>query len=380
MEKKMKVILLMMTALTFSGCKLVPDGSIAWENQSAENVVTENNHAAGVLVNDTVYIDADISGTDKTDWKEYTAALRKIDEEEALKISGILLGEKSRLKSENENSETKDGTSVYYYESEDSKDNLIISSGKVYLNTSKSKQLQYPSFFMPSGELLDEKEMKERFPLDTLEGLDRENVIAQFKEICSEINLDISDNIKLYAIDKDSANKIRDEEEWVSLDKNDNKTPDWTQEDEVYLIIAPLQLNGTELPIKNTSSQTGYSYTSVVYSVIGRDGVCLFNATGLYQMDDEKAVADVHTVNDVMDYLATNYSYLTEMNQSITVTDIKLQYIARYYISDNEYKIIPTWVCTKETKVTGSKEGENVERTRTDYLYIDAQNMTSFSG
>lgn len=380
MKKKMKVILLMMTALTFSGCKLVPDGSIAWENQSAENVVTENNHAAGVLVNDTVYIDADISGTDKTDWKEYTADLRKIDEEEALKISGILLGEKSRLKSEHENSETKDGTNVYYYESEDSKDNLIISSGKVYLSTSKSKQLQYPSFFMPSGELLDEKEMKERFPMDTLEGLDRENVVAQFKEICSNINLDISDNIKLYAIDKDSANKIREEEEWVSLDKNDNKTPDWTQEDEAYLIIAPLQLNGAELPIKNTSSQTGYSYTSVVYSVIGRDGVCLFNATGLYQVDDEKAVADVHTVNDVMDYLATNYSYLTEMNQSITVTDIKLQYIARYYISDNEYKIIPTWVCTKETKVTDSKEGENVERTRTDYLYIDAQNMTSFSG
>ena len=49
----------LIATLAFSGCGAVPDGTIAWEQQSADSVVIENNHVKGELVENTVNIDAD---------------------------------------------------------------------------------------------------------------------------------------------------------------------------------------------------------------------------------------------------------------------------------------------------------------------------------
>lgn len=371
---------MVMATLIFSGCGAVPDGTISWEQQSADSIVIENNHIKGELVENAVDIDADVSGLDSKEWKEYTAALKKIDEEEADKISHILLGENSYLKEKHENNVAKDDSFSYSYSSNDTTSLVSIASGQIYLNTAKNIELQYVSFFRNNGSTIDEKNLKELFPVENIEGLDKESAVLQFKNMCNDLSIDISDNINVYAFDKDSANTIREENEWLAMDKNGEKKPDVTYEDEAYFIIAPLQVKGVELPVSDTSSNTGASYTSVVYSVIGRDGMYHFSASGIYNINDEKEVSDIHNINEVLDYIKTNYQYLDGQNQSIIISDIKLQYIARYYVTDNIYKIVPTYVCTKDTTTISEKEGERYEKVKTGYLYIDAQNLTSFSG
>ncbi len=371
---------LAIATLIFSSCGAVPDGTISWEQQSADSIVIENNHVKGELVENTVNIDANVSGLDSKEWKEYTAALKRIDEEEASKISHILLGENIYLKEKHENNVAKDDSFSYSYSSNDTTSYVSIASGRIYFNTPKNIELQYVSFFRNNGSTIDEKNLKELFPVENIEGLDKESAVLQFKKTCNDLSIDISDNINVYAFDKDSANTIREENEWLAMDKKGEKKPDITYEDEAYFIIAPLQVKGVELPVSDTSSNTGSSYTSVVYSVIGRNGMYHFSASGLYNINDEKEVSDIHNINEVLDYIKTNYQYLEGQNQSIVISDITLQYIARYYVTDNVYKIVPTYVCTKDTTTISEKEGERYEKVKTGYLYIDAQNLTSFSG
>lgn len=365
-------------ALCMTGCSIFPDGSLSMEKQEAKEVVIENNHAKGLL-GDGVSIDADIIGADVSEWSEFTAGLRQFDDGEAEKISKVFMGENGILEGEFNNAEAKDGTSAYVYKNKiNSGDSLTIATGKVSVSTSKKRQIGYSSFFEPN-KLLTDEELRGNFPKELIDGLDRDAALDTFKDLCDSLELTISDNVAIYALDKDSANKIRQENDWISRDKNGDKTPDWVEADEAYFILTPVVLGDMELPSQDTSSNTGYSMPSYIYAVIGRDGLYDFCASGIYEVKEEKKVADIHQVQEVLDYLATNYSYLSGAEQNILFTEISLRYVTRYYSVDKEYKIVPTWVCTKETKVTASKDGEEYERTRTEYLYIDAQTMTSFS-
>ena len=363
----------LIATLAFSGCGAVPDGTIAWEQQSADSVVIENNHVKGELVENTVNIDADIEGIDKTDWKEYSVNVRKFEEDETMQISHILLGDDFYLKKAYESaaSAVSDGSLVYNYEAGDGTKSVTVGSGRISLNSSKAIEQQYSSYFNPNEEI---------FPKEYIDGVDRQESINQFKKLCEDMSIGISDNIRIYALDKDSANNVRKENEWLGRDKNGEYKPDVTAEDEVYCIIAPLQIEGVELPVSNTSSSTGSSSASVVMAIIGRNGLSYFTATGLYETKDEKEVTEIHNINEVLDYIKTNYQYLEGQNQKITFSNIELKYIARYYITDNLYKIIPTYVCTKDTTIVSEKDGERTERVNTEHLYIDAQNLTSFSG
>lgn len=372
----------LIATLAFSGCGAVPDGTIAWEQQSADSVVIENNHVKGELVENTVNIDADIEGIDKTDWKEYSVNVRKFEEDETMQISHILLGDDFYLKRAYESaaSAVSDGSLVYNYEAGDGTKSVTVGSGRISLNSSKAIEQQYSSYFNPNGKILEDDALKEIFPKEYIDGVDRQESINQFKKLCEDMSIRISDNIRIYALDKDSANNVRKENEWLGRDKNGEYKPDVTAEDEVYCIIAPLQIEGVELPVSNTSSSTGSSSASVVMAIIGRNGLSYFTATGLYETKDEKEVTEIHNINEVLDYIKTNYQYLEGQNQKITFSNIELKYIARYYITDNLYKIIPTYVCTKDTTIVSEKDGERTERVNTEHLYIDAQNLTSFSG
>lgn len=248
------------------------------------------------------------------------------------------------------------------------------------MNSSKAIEQQYSSYFKPNGKIQEDDVLKEKFPKEYIDGVDRQESINQFKKLCEDMNIGISDNIRIYALDKDSANNVRKENDWLVRDKNGESKPDVTAEDEVYCIIAPLQIEGVELPVNDTSSSTGSSSASIVMAMIGRNGLSYFTATGLYETKDEKEVTEIHNINEVLDYIKTNYQYLDGQNQKITISNIELKYIARLYITDNIYKIIPTYVCTKDTATVSEKDGERTERVNTEHLYIDAQNLTSFSG
>ena len=64
---------------------------------------------------------------------------------------------------------------------------------------------------------------------------------------------------------------------------------------------------------------------------------------------------------------------------NVAISDIKLTYIVKKYELEKKYKVLPTWVCREDTVIKTSKEGREEEKTRTTYLYIDAQTMTSFA-
>lgn len=374
---KKRIICVITAFLTFlSGCGLVPDGSISWEKQEADSVVIENNHAKGSL-GEGIEVDADISGTELKEWKECTAVPRQFDDAAAERISRYFLGNSAYLNGIYDNYEAADGTSRYEYKKK-SGEYVVTFSGQIGFNTPVCINNYYSTFVMPD-KLLDEDTLNELFPLDSLDGFDKNNVINSFKTICSDLNIEISDNIRIHALDKDSANQIRKENDWLTRDKHENLLPDWTRDTEAYFILAPLSLNGIELPTQNTSSSTGSTYTSYVYAFYNRQGLIQFTASGMYEILDEKVVTDVHSINDVLNFLATNYSYLAGMNMNVAISDIKLTYIVKKYELDKKYKVLPTWVCREDTVIKTSKDGKEEEKTRTKYLYIDAQTMTSFA-
>lgn len=102
--------------------------------------------------------------------------------------------------------------------------------------------------------------------------------------------------------------------------------------------------------------------------------------SGLYDISDEEPAEGIHSINDLMDYLKTNYQYSSGVTRGIKISDISLQYIARYYITQDEFKIVPTYVCKKETTTVSEKEGVNSEMVTIERLYVDARNLTSFAG
>lgn len=381
MSKYKKIVPAILLVFSLSGCSLFPDGSLSMDKQEVKDVVIEDNHVTGA-VGDVVSFDADIKGTEILDWSAMTAYLRKFDDTDAGTISKILLNEDVQLNGTYENNEIEDNSVVYVYDSKvDQGSSVTISSGRIYLQTLKAQQKQYSSFLMSSGENLSVEESKERFPNESIDGLDKSSVLDTFTELCHSLELDISDNIEIYAMDMESANQYRDKNPWLALDRNENKTPDWVEADEAYFICAPLQLNGMELPTQNTSSQTGYTYSSKVYAVIGRDGLYTFSAQGIYEIEEEeKKVTQIHTLQEVLDFIATYYSHLSGMNQTIKVTEINLRYVVRYYSVSNTYQIVPVYVCSIESITTMSKEDAEEISTRNSYLYIDAQTLTSYTG
>ena len=373
---------MVMATLIFSGCSAVPDGTISWEKQSADGVVIENNHVKGTLVEDTVYVDAYISGTNNnTEWKEYTATLKNIDDDAADRLGHVLLDDSAYLDSKRESAGDKQKSMYYTYKSDNTDAVVYCHNGSIVYDTAKRKQIQYTSFLTGKKGALDSKELHSIYPLDSIEGLDKEEAVAYFKKLCDETGVDASDNIDVYAFDKDSANAyIADGNEYLLMDKYENMKPLLTDDDEAYIIIAPLKINGVELPAYNTSSGTGDSVESKITAVIGRNGLYYFGVSGLYDISDEEPAEGIHSINDLMDYLKTNYQYSSGVTRGIKISDISLQYIARYYITQDEFKIVPTYVCKKETTTVSEKEGVNSEMVTIESLYVDARNITYFEG
>ena len=73
---------------------------------------------------------------------------------------------------------------------------------------------------------MDSKKLHSIYPLDSIEGIDKEEAVANFKKLCDETGVDASDNIDVYAFDKDSANAyIADGNEYRLRDKYENMKP-----------------------------------------------------------------------------------------------------------------------------------------------------------
>ena len=371
-----------LAVVALSGCSLVPDGTLAWDKQKAENLVIENNHVKGELVEDTVYVDADISGTDNnTEWKEYTAQLKNIDEDEADRLSHILLGDSAYLSDTRQDEGKMDLGTQYTYLCDNPDKKFICRKGMLLYDTQKRRDIQYTSFLMNTkGRELDADELYKIYPKDSIDGLDKKEAEELFKSLCDEAGVETSDNYNIYTLDKDSANAyIQDGNEWIIQDKNGEYKPLLTEADEAYIVVAPIVFYGTELPTKDTSSGTGEASKSRIDAVIGRDGLYYYKITGLYDIGDEEPAEGIHDINDLMDYLKTNYQYSGGVTHGIKITDISLKYIVRYYVTQKEYKIVPTYVCTKETTYASEKNGEETKMTSIDYLYVDARTLTSFS-
>ncbi|MDY5807043.1 MAG: hypothetical protein SPM04_05815, partial [Lachnospira sp.] len=173
MVKKRIICVITAFLIFLSGCGLVPDGSISWEKQEADSVVIENNHVKGSL-GEGIEVDADISGTELKEWKECTAVPRQFDDTAAERISRYFLGNSAYLNGIYDNYEAADGTSRYEYKKK-SGEYVVTFSGQIGFNTPVCINNYYSSFVMPD-KLLDEDTLNELFPLDSLDGFDKNNV------------------------------------------------------------------------------------------------------------------------------------------------------------------------------------------------------------
>ena len=355
-----------------TGCgKFADKTEYSADIKEKHGVTIDSNHASGKL-SCGIKVDAGIIQDNNTQWKEYRAVKRQFSKADSERIQGVFSNNVSSY--EEYDNGTEAGGKMYIYNLSDG--SVSVSDGSISYRKNYVPTYNYGAFFENDDVIADRDVLAERFPNESIDGIEKEDVIKKFTSICKTLNINISDDIQIYAMDADTANNFRKENELIFTDKNNKKTPDWTKKDESYYIIAPIMVGDALLPMQRESHLT---QPSVVNAAFNKEGLIYFYVSGIYDIAEEKTVAEVCSANDVLNVLEESYSSIGNICRNITFTEFRLQYVAKYYSLNHEYRIKPSWVCTQKNVVSAVKDGQKYENITTRDVYIDAQSKNIFS-
>ena len=356
MLKKNKGLALMIFVCVFSfwGCSFFPDGtSYVMGDKEAEVHTEEGNRIVG-KIDDVTDIDAEVYVPENVEWCNYKVTRGMVDAEKRQQLAAYLC---YGMEVPQEVEKESIGEKRYDYKYTDNS-LLVFQPTAFTYNTPHHREMQHSSYVLYNQR--PRPNIDDLFPNDSIEGFSREEALAVAEQIYKMAGIEVGDNPYIVAIDSEHANNLKKEDELLGVDKNGEKTRDWTKEDEAYFIQYKVKMNGVFLSDCSKNSAKGSYYSNYFNIVVGRDKVIKIDFKGLYEIESSEAIAaeDLCPVSKVVDILASKGYYTKGITAENNIIQISLDYVVEYDEVKNEWRIFPCWICYNDTRSVTEKDGE----------------------
>ncbi len=219
---------------------------------------------------------------------------------------------------------------------------------------------------MDNGEVL--------FPESEIEGLDVQSAVEQSDKIVNELGIPVNSK-EIIALDVENLKIVDDtrNENGERIYKNGKVLDEWTTEQEAYLIIYTVDVNG--IPMTSNSQLNGKTLIegTSVFAIVGRNGLELFDAYDLYDTVEEEKLVSICTVEEAAEAVAQKFdkeiaSFPTD------IENCKLVYVPETVEYGKSYKLCPAWEFYSSEHVhwyTPEFEKETMDHYET--IFVDAE-------
>lgn len=361
MKKWICIALIMVMGINMNGCSLFPDGTLneAEDEGEYESLDIQETKITGTLL-ENMKVDAVIDADIEADWNQYKAVDAGFTKEETENNAKMFEHDDVVIKDVEEIA-TKEGEVFRYIYTYSDGSQFCNGSNIVYRSSDcgdKDHDIYIPNEY---GMKIS---TEERFPLDELDGLSKQDSINKAKEILVKLGIEVCDNPRVYAMDADSQNKY--------LESHGNRNKDimsWTKDDECYYMIFKQSIRG--LAISDVAFN-GTSYTGVPAEVrvaVGHKGVEYIRIDYRFDVKETTSVkGQIISMEDALNMVKSAQQYYDDQ----TVTEIELCYlpvVKNGFSVVREYEIHPYWIVIIENKnVPGGNGGEYQNKA----IFIDA--------
>lgn len=364
MKKKMRFILFLIIIIGgITGC--FPDGKKELSNDAFTDDLSETPEELQKTLAENLIIDADVVVPECLPTKTCQVTLKELDKENVQQIflSGTEISEVKEIPN------TIDETKMSYVYSTDDEASLVIDMGRASFVEQQAIDRHYTRYIKGDSFFID-YHLDEIFPKERLNNVDREASVQSFKDICQKLDIEISGEPDVYALDAESLDAVTDYEE---AQPNGEPIKKWTEEEQAYFITAHVLYDEFPMTQFGYITESGYGRGTRVRALFGVDGLIEFSADEIYEMtkegDEITQICSLDTANTAIKEKYKN----TILSNPVRISEIRLEYLpVQKDMEQQLYELTPMWIYTASQKSQIEKEGKITEITNTFQIYIDA--------
>lgn len=211
-------------------------------------------------------------------------------------------------------------------------------------------------------------DFREKFPLETLEDINKEAAITLVREKLDTFGIPVLDTPEVYCLDLEHLQKDF-EANWKDFENPkypDGKHPEWKKEHEAYVVAFQAALPD-DAPITRISYMPDSIYNNAVFGsrfvgVVGKEGLIFLSISGAYDVQEERSLSGpVSSLETACDCMAATYDNII-VTDPIEIQEIRLEYVPRYIDTENyEFEITPAWVFQGIQETNDEKGGTHTD-------------------
>lgn len=383
--KKKLLLIIASSMLIFSLTGCFPDGKKTLSKDGLISNLISIPEELQKTLDENLIIDADIVVPETFPARTYQATLKEEDKE---KIEEVFLSNKEITNVE-EFSNDFDKTKKNYLYSTTDDASLFIEGGSLFFYEKKAIERQYTRYVKGDSSFIDYN-LKETFPKETLNNVDREASVQSFKDICDGLEVEISGEPEVYALDAENLDRITD---YSEEQPNGEPIEKWTEEDQVYFITAHVLYDAFPMTQFGYITKSGYGKGTCLSAIFGVDGLIEFSLNPFYEIiDNGKDISKICSLDVANNAIKEKYKN-TILSNPVTVSEIRLEYVpVQKDVEKQIYELTPMWVYTAsqdsqntkgqqaadDNQMTRKEAEKVIETTNTFQIYVNALTGAEF--
>ena len=372
MKKRFCAISVVLISLfLLNGC--FPDGKPERPNNTASGVSSDLNISTSVpseiqkTLSDNIILDATVKVAANASSCAYRAVPFNFDYN---KLPDIFLQGKSHVQYKEQRHPVTNEITLRGFNADDGSGVAInyerATNGLVFSEKAFGDYPYSLSMYAYDGWL--RSDFREKFPLETLENIDREAAVTLVREKLDALAVPVLDTPEVYCLDLEHLQKDF-EANWKDFENPkypDGKHPEWKKEHEAYVVAFQAALPD-DAPITRISYMPGSIYNNAVFGsrfvgVVGKEGLIFLSISGAYDVQEERSLSGpVISLETACDRMAATYDNIL-VTDPIEIQEIRLEYVPRYINAENyEFEIIPAWVFQGIQETNDEKGGTHTD-------------------
>lgn len=173
---------------------------------------------------------------------------------------------------------------------------LCYEDGDISFRRRSDGFYNYPDISTVVGKLFKTEDIT---PTDAdLKGVDKKEAIKQADDIVNKLGIDVTSEKTIYSLDKEyliKTDNTRNADGKRIYKNEEDVLPEWTEEQEAYLIIYNTEFNG--IPVSDNVMCYGKDYDVVnswhadgseIYAIVSKNGIEEFRAKTIYEFTENK--------------------------------------------------------------------------------------------
>lgn len=281
-----------------------------------------------------------------------------------------LINEKKVLKmTSSENSSEED--MIYSYTLEDDASVSLYTGGIMYRSKKyiESSYSYYCDFYIKHFNDTLDNTLDDMFGKRDIASIDKSKAKNDTEKVLSILDLNSKvGNAEIYSMTSDDIQAIT-EQKGVPLDKNGKESKPFTEEDDAYLVIYPVEYNKIPSTSIMATGENESLECSKIFFIYSKSGIIGFEISGLFDEDKYSEEGTPISPLDACNKLKDFYNSIIT-DSLVNISEIKLVFINRRNFLTNDIlncKVEPVWLIHGNYKAS-YKDGKDTEDEYLSYI------------